>query len=264
MQIIVGVLRGGRSTEHEVSLKSGASLLRHLSPERFLTRDIYIDKNGEWFHRGKLVPPEKILRQIDVALLALHAEDGSVQHLLERFGIPYAGSDSFTSSRAMHALFSKKHAQEIGLKTPAFIHIEHPDDVDIAVLDAVRSFQQPVVVKPIVRGSSIGAAMVGGYTAVHEAVHALFDEGAQSVLIEEFIRGKDAAVAVIEGLRGEAFYTPPVMEIMQLDGDNSSYNASRPDRQREVCPGNFSRVTTEELQHLARVIHKELELRHYS
>lgn len=267
MQTIVGVLRGGPSHEHDVSLESGAAILAHLPEDGFSTRDIYIDRKGQWHHRGKITTPDRILRQLDVALVGLHGEygeDGQVQRLLERFNVPYAGSDSFSSARAMHKIFSKKHAQEAGLRTPNFIHVERKEDAPLGAHDAIRSFAQPVVIKPVGWGSSVGISIVGGYTDVLSAIEKLFDEGVHSVLVEEYIRGKEATVAVIEGLRGEMLYTPPVVEIIPPAGDFFSYDSKYSGTTREVCPGNFSRVNAEELQHLARVMHRELGLRDYS
>ena len=63
---MVGVLRGGPSREHEVSLKTGANILANLPEEQFSAHDIYIDKNGEWHNHGRPTQPERILRQVDV------------------------------------------------------------------------------------------------------------------------------------------------------------------------------------------------------
>lgn len=73
---IVGVLRGGPSREHEVSLKTGAAILANLSHERFIPRDIYIDKKGQWHERGRQVDPIRALRGLDAALIGLHGEYG--------------------------------------------------------------------------------------------------------------------------------------------------------------------------------------------
>ena len=267
MQTIVGVLRGGPSREHEVSLKSGAAILANLPEESFTTRDIYIDRQGVWHDRGRPTAPERILRQLDVVLNGLHGEygeDGEVQKLLERFGVPYAGADPFGSYLAMHKLMAKAHAQEAGLLTPAFRHIERVEDSEESTTDAVRRFHQPVVVKPIGWGSSIGVSIVGGYAPALAAVKKLFDEGAPSVLIEEYIPGREATVGIVEGLRGETLYTLPSVEIIPPEGDFYSLDAKYSDATRHVCPGKFSRVANEELQHAARVIHRALGLRHYS
>jgi len=267
MQTIVGVLRGGVSREHEASLKTGAAIIANLPEERFSARDIYIDKNGQWHDRGRSVAPERVLRQIDVAIIGLHGEfgeSGEVQKLLERFGVSYAGADSFGSYLAMHKLMAKTRAKEAGLLTPAFHYIERPEESEAVAHAIIRTFHQPVVVKPVGWGSSIGVSVVGGYAPVLSSIEQLFSEGARSVLVEERIRGREATVGVVEGLRGEALYTLPSVEIIPPEGDFFSYAAKYSGAARQVCPGNFSRVVNEELQRAAKVMHRALGLRHYS
>ena len=267
MQTIVGVLRGGPSREHEVSLQTGAAILANLPEDRFAARDIYIDKEGNWHDRGRPTSPERILRQVDVVLNGLHGEygeDGEVQKFLEQFGIPYAGADSFSSYLAMHKLIAKTHALEAGLLTPAFRHVERLSDSERIALEIIRTFHQPVVIKPIGWGSSVGISVVGGYAPVLAAIEQLFNEGAPSVIVEEYIRGREATVGVVEELRGESLYALPPVEIVPPEGDFFSYRSKYSGDTREICPGNFSRVATEELQRAAKVAHRALGLRHYS
>ena len=267
MQTVVGVLRGGPSREHDVSLKSGAAILANLPEERYMVRDIYIDREGQWHDRGRQTPPERILRQTDVVLIGLHGEygeDGEVQKLLERFGVPYAGADSFGSYLAMHKIMSKARAQEVGLLTPEYKYLEKKEDAIETAKEIIRTFHQPVVVKPVGWGSSVGVSIVGGYAPILSAIEKLFDDGAPSVIVEEYIRGQEATAGVVEGLRGESLYALPVIEIIPPTGDFFSYGAKYSGETREVCPGNFSRVVKEELQRVTKVIHRALGLRHYS
>ena len=267
MQTIVGVLRGGPSREHEGSLKTGANILANLPEERYIARDIYIDRQGVWHDRGRPVAPERILRQVDVILNGLHGEygeDGEVQKLLERFGVPYTGADSYGSYLAMHKLMSKVRAQEAGLLTPASYYIERAEESEAGAREVTRNFSQPVVVKPVGWGSSVGVSVVGGYAPVLTAIQQLFVDGALSVLVEEYIRGREATVGVVEGLRGEELYVLPTIEIIPPSDDFFSYGAKYSGETNEICPGNFSRVATEELQRAAKVIHRALGLRHYS
>jgi D-alanine-D-alanine ligase len=188
-----------------------------------------------------------------------------VQKLLELFGVPYVGSDSFSSYLAQHKLMSKMRAKGAGFLTPDFRYLEWgADGVDATVHEIIRTFHQPVVVKPVSWGSSIGVSVVGGYAPVLAAIEELFATGAHNILVEEYIRGKEATVGVVEGLRDEAFYTFPPIEIVPPEGDFFSQKAKYSGETREICPGNFSRVESEELQRLARAIHRELGLRHYS
>ncbi len=263
----VGVLRGGPSREHEVSLKSGAAILANLPEGRYEPRDIYINKAGVWHDRGRPTTPDRVLRQIDVALIGLHGEygeDGEVQKLLDRFSVPYAGADALGSYLAMHKMLAKARAKEIGLLTADCHYIERTEDSPIAVRDAIRRFHPPVVVKPVGWGSSVGVSILSGYDAVLQAVERLFAGGAPSVLIEEHLKGKEATVGVVEQLRGEALYGLPAIEIIPPSNDFYSYDAKYSGATQHVCPGNFSKSEKEELQSAAKKMHRALGLRHYS
>ncbi len=267
MQTVVGVLRGGPSREHEVSLRSGAAIIANLPEERYATRDIYIDRNEQWHDRGRQTTPERILRQLDVALLPLHGEygeTGEVQRLLERFGVPYTGANAYGSYLAMHKVIAKTHARDAGLLTPDFYFIERVEDVEQQANEIIRNLHQPVVVKPIAWGSSIGVSIVGGYAPVLSAIQDLFTAGATGVFVEERIRGREATAGVVEGLRGEALYSLPIVEIIPPEGDFFSYDVKYNGTTREICPGRFTRVETEELQKMAKVMHRALHQRHYS
>lgn len=268
MQTIVGVLRGGPSREHEVSLKSGAAMLANLPEEQYLARDIYIDRQGVWHDRGRPTTPERVLRQLDVALLPLHGEygeTGEVQQLLERFGVPYTGANAYGSHLAMHKVIAKSHAREAGLLTPDFYLIERVEDAERQASEVIRNLHQPVVVKPLGWGSSVGVSIVDGYVSVLAAITQLFAEGAMGVFVEERISGREATAGVVEGLRGEALYSLPVVEIIPpaeagFFAAHVKYNGTT----REICPGNFTRVEAEELQRMAKVMHRTLQQRHYS
>lgn len=263
--VVVGVLRGGPSSEHDVSLKTGQAILTNLSPERYTVRDIYIDRAGVWHEKGRPVAPEKVMRSIDVAVLGLHGrygEDGEVQRLLERHGVAFTGSNHLGSYLAMHKVLAKEKAKEIGLKTPRYQFIESADTAHQQIAEVVRTFLQPVIVKPVASGSSVGITLAHGHDPIHQAAEALLSEGS-GVLIEERIQGKEATVGVVEGLRGEAHYALPPIEIVPADAF-FSFDAKYSGKSQEICPGRFSRVTKNQLMKYAKDIHKELGLRHYS
>ncbi|KKW40273.1 hypothetical protein A3I46_02875 [Candidatus Kaiserbacteria bacterium RIFCSPLOWO2_02_FULL_54_13] len=267
MQTIVGVLRGGPSREHEISLRSGAAMLANLPEERYDARDIYIDRSGQWHDRGRPTAPERVLRQIDVALLPLHGEygeGGEVQRLLERFGVPYSGADAFGSHLARHKVIAKARARDAGFLTPDFRYVERAEDIEAGAKDVIRSFHQPVVVKPIAWGSSVGISIVGGYAPVLAAIRKLFAERAESVVVEEYIRGREATAGVVEGLRGETLYALPTVEIIPPAGDFFSYESKYSDETKEITPGRFTRVENEEMQRIAKMMHRALEQKHYS
>ncbi len=263
----MAVLRGGPSREHEVSLKSGHTIFSNLPKERFTARDIYIDKQGIWHERGIPTTPDRVLRGTDVALIGLHGEygeDGEVQKLLEQFGVPYAGANSFASYVAMHKVLAKEKAREAGLLTPKYAYVENSSDIPAIAREVNRTFLQPVIVKPVKWGSSVGISIVHGYAPLEAAVRALMDEGAQGVLIEEVIKGTEATAGVVEGLRGEELYGLPPVEILPPGKDFFSYDAKYSGASKEICPGRFSKSVTDELITQARTMHNALGLRHYS
>lgn len=264
---VVGVLRGGPSREHEVSLKTGHAILTQLPPEHFTARDIYIDKQGVWHVQGRATTPSKALHSVDVVVIGLHGEygeDGEVQKILEMHGVPYTGSDPFASYIAMHKVFAKKRAEDEGVRTPKYRFVEESSDIDALIADVVRSFHPPVVVKPVKWGSSVGVSLVGGYAPIYNAVQALLREGAGGVLIEERIVGTEATVGVVENLRGEELYILPPVEIIPTEHNFFSYDAKYGGATREVCPAHFSKEITEELGQIAQTMHRALGLRHYS
>lgn len=250
-----------------MSLKTGAAMLAHLPPEHYTVRDIFIDKKGVWHDRGRAVSPVKALQAVDVVLIGLHGEygeDGEVQKLLEQVGVPYTGSDSFGSYLAMHKYLAKQKAKEMGLKVARDFFIESLDAVEASVREAVRTFGQPVVVKPVRWGSSVGVSILHGYQPVYDAVCQLLHEGAGGVLIEEMIRGREATAGVIENLRSESLYPLPTVEIIPPAKDFFSYNAKYSGTTREVCPAQFPRKVSDELMKSAQTMHQALGLRHYS
>ncbi len=248
---IVGVLRGGPSHEHEMSLLSGHAVVSNIPRDRYTVRDIYVDKQGTWHERGKPLLPADILRSTDVVINTLHGEygeNGDLQRLFRQMGVPFVGPDAMNSYTAMHKVLSKQKAIEANVRTPRFQFIQEGEDIDLAVYHITRNFQQPVVVKPVTWGSSIGVTVVGGYDQVHEAIsHLLAIAG--EVLVEEKIRGIEATVGIIEDFRGEILYALPPVEIVSSQA---------------VIPGNLSKDIQDELIKTARLMHGILGQRHYS
>jgi len=264
---VVGVLRGGPSKEHEVSLKTGHAIVTNLPTDRYTVRDIYIDKQGVWHERGLPTDPSRALRTVDVVVVGLHGEygeDGEVQKVLETLKVPFTGSDSLGSYIAMHKVLAKEKAKELGLLTPKYHLIEEGSDIDTQLAEVVRTFHQPVVVKPVKWGSSVGVSIVGGFAPLQAVTNALLEGGSGGVLIEELIKGTEATVGVVEALRGEDLYALPPIEIIPPEKDFFSYDAKYQGTTKEICPGRFPKEVSSDLMQQARAMHDALNLRHYS
>ena len=195
-RINVAVLRGGPSSEYEVSMKSGAAVLKNM-PEKYQAHDIWISREGLWHREGFEKDPERALAGVDVVLNAMHGdygEDGRVQRLLNDIGIAYAGSDAISSALAMNKVLTKKAFEKEGIKTPYYMVVNRDDDVREKVNYAFHHFLLPIVVKPVSSASSNGVSVVNTFLDLEDALRFAL-QISQSALIEEFISGKEASCA---------------------------------------------------------------------
>ena len=266
-KIRVGVLRGGPSNEYEVSLKTGSTVLANLPEEKYETRDIFIDKQGTWHMRGRPVYPEQALEQVDVAFNALHGhygEDGQVQHLLEQLAIPFTGSGSLGSAVAMNKLLAKERVKKAGIKTAFHVVLVPDRDAEVLAKEIFRSFPSPWVIKPASSGSSVGMTLARSFEELVDGIAEAF-EHSEKVFIEDYVRGREATVGVIEGFRDEDVYALPPIEIIPATNRAFfDYEAKYAGESQEICPGNFTMEEKRELERLAKLVHTELDLRHYS
>ncbi len=266
--ISVAILRGGPSSEHEVSLKTAESVFQNLYRGKYQVRDILIDKDGVWHIAGSARKPEQALRGVDVAFIALHGEygeDGQVQRILEHLSIPYTGSDVFGSVVAMNKVLAKQRLAKEGIKTPSFTVVrEVEEDKDQQILEAFRQVPLPVVIKPASLGSSVGVSLARDFYGFESGIRRALSH-APVALIEEYIPGREATCGVIEGFRGRERYALLPVEIRPpAEKELFDYEAKYSGISQEICPGNFSPQDMTELQRLAVVAHDALGLRHYS
>jgi len=262
----IGVLRGGPSSEYEVSLKSGASILKNIR-DHHKVFDILIDKEGTWHHHGSPKRPEHIFPHIDLFINAMHGEygeDGTVQKILDTHGISYTGTRSFPSRVAMNKALTKKVLENEGIKTPVY-KVLHKSDLSYnALIEFFRTFPHPMVIKPIGSGSSVGVFIVRTFTELENALLNVFAYS-PTVMVEEYIPGKEATCGVIDNFREKDIYVLPPIEIRPAPGATFfDYEAKYGGKSEEVCPGNFTAEETKELQEISARAHKALDLRHYS
>lgn len=262
----VGVLRGGPSSEYEVSLKTGKSVIDNLAG-RYEVLDIYIDKEGIWHYLGTPISPEKLFKKVDVIFNALHGaygEDGTVQKLLDTFGIPYTGSTALASAVGMNKVLSKKIYVNNEIRTPLHRTISKKDNVSEEVSKLFKTFPMPVVVKPVSGGSSVGTAIARTLANLEVAVNDAL-KYSDTALIEEFIPGKEATCGVVDNFRNETVYALLPVEIRKPEACAFfDYNAKYSGQSQEICPGNFTEVEKRMVQQMAQEAHKSLGLRHYS
>lgn len=261
----IGVLRGGPSFEYDVSLQTGANVLKHLS-ETHTPVDIFISKDGKWHVQGVEKAPERILKNVDVVFNALHGaygEDGQVQEVLSRHGTPHTGSGRYESAVAMNKWVTKEMAQEVGIKTPISMLVRQTDHLSSKAKEIFSSMPHPLIVKPRDGGSCVGVTKVDSYSELLSALEEVLVLH-KSAVVEEYIVGKEATCGVIDNFRGKEVYTLPPLEIVPPTGKLFDYGSRHDGSSKEVCPGNFTAEEKKTIEKFSALIHKRLGLSHYS
>lgn len=264
--IRVGVVRGGLGGEYEVSLKTGGSVLRHL-PAHYSGRDILITRDGQWHLGGLVTTPDRAVKSVDVIFNALHGEfgeDGQIQKLFDDLGAKYTGAGHLASALAMDKQTSKELFTKAGLRVPQGRVIKPADDLELVVSQIFRQLPPPWVIKPADRGSSVGLFLAKTVHQLADAVTNCFS-CTNNVLVEEYLRGKEATVGVVEGLRNEPIYALLPIEIRYPKGKALwDYEDKYSGATQEICPGNFTNNEKIELSRQATLAHQVLGLAHYS
>lgn len=265
----VAVLRGGPSTEYDVSLRSGAAVISALQALNYPYKDITITKRGEWLEMGIVRPPEKALEAVDVVFIALHGaygEDGQVQRILQRLNIPFTGSNALASAIAFNKELTKQTLRDHGITMAKHRRITRDDavDADALIESIIEDIGSELFIKPVAGGSSLGARYIPHSTALKTALEELLEEN-ETLMIEEFIRGREATVGVLDGFRNQDLYVLPVVEIVPPNGTpyfsaEVKYNGAT----EEIVPGRFTYHEKAKLAEAATIVHKALNCDHYS
>ena len=228
----VAVLKGGRSLERGVSLRSGARVEDAL--ERLGHEVLPIDVGPDLVKR-------LIAEQPDVAFVAMHGiggEDGTVQELLEILGVPFTGPGAAACARCMDKVQAKDAIDEAELPTPDWFAFNQTAFREFGAADALGRLEEtlgfPLVVKPSRGGSSLGVKFARTPSEVPQALVSAFSYD-DRVLLERFIDGRELAVSV---LGDEPL---PVVEAILLEGDRYDFEARYEiGRTRFACPAELS------------------------
>jgi D-alanine-D-alanine ligase len=269
MRTVVGVLRGGPSSEYEVSLKSGANVLSALDQAKYEPRDIFIDRAGVWHLRGAPAQPERALSGVDAAINIVHGEygeDGTLQRILDALNVPYTGADALTSALAFNKHHTKEAVKKLNINVAhgAIVDSNKVTDLHKTALNIFRTMPHPLIVKPSIGGSSVGITKVDNFDALEFALSKAFAVSPQA-LVEEFIAGREATVGVIDNFRNEKLYAlMPVEIIPPASSPFFDYDAKYSGQSIERVPGHFSTEEKRTLVNAAKAVHEGLGLRHYS
>ncbi|HYZ70785.1 MAG TPA: D-alanine--D-alanine ligase [Thermoleophilaceae bacterium] len=243
----VAVLKGGRSLERQVSLRSGARVEDAL--ERLGHATVGIDVGADVVERLRDADP-------GAAFVALHGqdgEDGTVQELLEVLGVPHTGSGVLACLRSWDKVLTKHLLGEAGLPTPEFFAFSEAAFEELGAGETLPVIEErlsfPIVVKPATGGSALGVKFARSAADVPAALVAAFSY-TDRVVLERYVRGRDLAVAVLDGPAGPAAL--PIVEAVPREENfydfEARYEIGRTDF---VCPAELPPGVTERAHEVA-------------
>ncbi|MCR4280456.1 MAG: D-alanine--D-alanine ligase [Candidatus Komeilibacteria bacterium] len=291
MKIKIGILFGGQSPEHEVSVRSARNIVAVLNPEKYDLTLIGIDKQGRWFcsrsldkrlaqgdYAEAVVTNESVLvallpggqgqlvnmrgeeiSRLDVIFPVLHGpygEDGVVQGYLRTAGVPYVGTGILGSAVGMDKDVMKRLLREANLPIANFIAYQPTDTIDFAVVKSKLGL--PVFVKPANMGSSVGVSRVTNENELNAACREAFRYD-KKIIIEEEITGREIECAVIGNENPRASLPGEII----VNQDYYSYKAKYDDSSPTVlkAPADLPLAIQQKIMTLAIQVFKTLAAR---
>jgi D-alanine-D-alanine ligase len=255
MKTRVAVIYGGRSGEHEVSLRSAQSIMEAMDAEKYKVVHYLISKEGKWSPRP-IVPEPGGNPGIDVVFPVLHGtfgEDGTLQGLLELADLPYVGAGVLASSASMDKEVMKRLAQERGLPVVDYrvLRGQHLDNLE----GLCSQLTFPVFVKPANLGSSLGISKARNCAKLKSAVElaASYD---RKVIVERAIAGREFECAVLGNDHPVASVPCEILPSREFYDYEDKYEL---DQAQTVIPADLAPEQTAELQRLAVECYRAVE-----
>ncbi len=283
-KIKLGVIFGGMSTEHDVSVVSATSIIKNLNREKYEIFPIYIDNEGKWYHYTKNIeeieilnigeklsniePIENVLEylgRLDVAFPVLHGlygEDGTIQGLFELLKLKYVGCKVLGSSLCMDKAYAKVIFDKAEIKQAKYIYIKAKND-DYRYIDSNFNEQKqtldeiakkvkeklgfPVFVKPSNSGSSVGIKKADNEENLKQAIlySAKYDT---KIIIEEEIIGREVECAVLGNEDVEATCVGEILPAEEFYTFDAKYKNAQ---SQVIIPAEISSEKQEEIKKLA-------------
>lgn len=272
-KITLGVIYGGISTEHEVSVNSANGVCEALDKEKYDIYKIYITKEGIWYHEDSVIDDVfAYLKSLDVVFPILHGkygEDGTIQGLFEIVGVPYVGCKVMSSSLGMDKVYAKMVFDKVGINTAKGIYIKRIKDryyyIDSnfneeelsldSIADLVNDkLSLPVFIKPSRSGSSVGINKAKTKEELVKYIDyaSLFDN---KILIEENIIGREIECAVL----GNDEVNASLLGEILPNEDFYSYNAKYISSAKTIIVDDISDDIVNEIRNTAIKAYKSLD-----
>ena len=254
MKLRVAVLYGGRTGEHEVSVRSARSILDGLDKEKYETIEYFIDKEGKWSPHP-ILPEPGAHPDIDVVFPALHGtfgEDGTMQGLLELADLPYVGAGVLASAVSMDKEMMKRVCKERMLPIVDYVTVSRGCG---NVVNATRRLPFPMFVKPANLGSSVGISKAHDEPEL-EAAFALAAQFDWKVIVERAIEGRELECSVLGNEAPIASLPCEILPSREFYDYEDKYLL---DRARTKVPAELTEDQTAEIRRLAVECYRAVE-----
>ena len=275
----IGIIYGGISTEHDISIMSAKSVISNLNKEKYKIKELYINKYGKWF---EIIDGKKeeiynliwVLKDLDIAFPVLHGiggEDGTIQGMLEILGIPYVGCGVFASSVGMDKIYTKILFEKAEIPQTPYVYVknikdnyviinEKFDEEEFEIKKITDKIKFPMFVKPSNSGSSVGVKKA---TNIEELKLAIENAGHydNKILIEQGIDGKEVECAVLDVGEPIASTVGEIQSAEEFYSYDAKYNNAE---SKTIIPAKIEKKQIEEIKRLAIKAFKIIDGRHLS
>jgi len=271
----IGVLFGGRSEEHEVSLTSAGYVIRALNPDKFVPIYIGITKEGKWKKYdgpieniksglwekyAKDFNPGDLAKEADFALPVLHGpygEDGCIQGFLETLQMPYGGCGVLASAVSMDKQLFKQLMKEKGLKVCKYVSLTRKEilkDIEKSAEKVKNAVGLPCFIKPANMGSSVGISKAADTSELLAGLKTAckYDD---KIIAEEYIRARELEIAALGGEEPELTDIGEIIPSDEFYDYNSKYSSGG--AKSQLCiPAVLDERIKEKIKYMAACAYK--------
>lgn len=265
----LGIIYGGMSTEHDVSIMSAKSIIENLDKEKYEVHLIYIDEQGKWYKKYNNEQKEienliQDLQELDVVFPVLHGkygEDGTIQGMLEMLKIPYVGCKVLASSVGMDKVYSKIIFEKAGIPQTPYVYIQKKNNTykiikdnfeeeNLQLYKITEKLKFPMFVKPSNSGSSVGVKKANNIDELEQAIEnaGKYDT---KILVEQGINGKEVECAILDDRQSKEVIASTVGEIISAEefySFDAKYNMPE---SKTLIPAQIENNQIEQIKQLA-------------
>jgi len=253
----LGIIYGGNSYEHDVSVKSKNSFIKNVN-KKYEISEIYIDKKNNWYENNKKIDNIiEYLKKFDIIFPLIHGnigEDGKLQGLFETFNIKYTGSNTISSALAMDKGYCKIILDKYNIKQVPYIIVDKKSKIK----EIIEKFKYPVIIKPANGGSSIGINIAHNTKELIKGLNNAFQYD-KKVIIEKYITARELEIGVINN---NGLITSSIGEIKS--NGFYDYESKYVKKTEIIINPNLKKETALKIKEIARNIFKILECNDYA